>query len=60
MSAKSKAPKTTSRRKFLLAAGATGVAVVAMPQVSRAAFCSSTALGLTLTLSEVLNLLGTS
>ncbi len=36
MSAKSKAPKTTSRRKFLLAAGATGAAVVAMPQVSRA------------------------
>ncbi|HXL68423.1 MAG TPA: TRAP transporter substrate-binding protein [Xanthobacteraceae bacterium] len=36
MSAKSKAPKTTSRRKFLLAAGATGAATIAMPQVSRA------------------------
>jgi TRAP-type mannitol/chloroaromatic compound transport system substrate-binding protein len=28
--------KATSRRKFLLAAGATGVATVAMPQISRA------------------------
>jgi TRAP-type mannitol/chloroaromatic compound transport system substrate-binding protein len=28
--------KTTSRRKFLLAAGATGAATIAMPQVSRA------------------------
>jgi TRAP-type mannitol/chloroaromatic compound transport system substrate-binding protein len=33
MSAKSKAPKTTSRRKFLLAAGATGAAAVAAPTV---------------------------
>src|SRR5262245_66047242 len=32
----SKSAKTTSRRKFLLAAGATGAATVAMPQVSRA------------------------
>src|SRR5262245_29405317 len=32
----SKAAKSTSRRKFLLAAGATGAATVAMPQVSRA------------------------
>jgi len=31
-----KADKTTSRRKFLLAAGAVGAATVAMPQVSRA------------------------
>jgi TRAP-type mannitol/chloroaromatic compound transport system substrate-binding protein len=28
--------KTASRRKFLLAAGATGAATIAMPQVSRA------------------------
>src|SRR5438046_8666430 len=28
--------KATSRRKFLLAAGATGAATIAMPQVSRA------------------------
>ena len=33
---KTKASKTSSRRKFLLAAGATGAAAVAMPQVSRA------------------------
>src|SRR5262245_2659185 len=33
---KTKTSKTTSRRKFLLAAGATGAATVAMPQVSRA------------------------
>src|SRR5499425_1834599 len=33
---KTKTSKTTSRRRFLLAAGATGAATVAMPQVSRA------------------------
>ena len=33
---KSRTSKTTSRRKFLLAAGATGAATIAMPQVSRA------------------------
>ena len=33
---KSHPTKSTSRRKFLLAAGATGAAAVAMPQVSRA------------------------
>jgi TRAP-type mannitol/chloroaromatic compound transport system substrate-binding protein len=33
---KSKKTKSTTRRKFLLAAGATGAAAVAMPQVSRA------------------------
>jgi TRAP-type mannitol/chloroaromatic compound transport system substrate-binding protein len=33
---KSRTSKTASRRKFLLAAGATGAAAVAMPQVSRA------------------------
>ena len=31
-----KSEKSTSRRKFLLAAGAAGAATVAMPQVSRA------------------------
>jgi TRAP-type mannitol/chloroaromatic compound transport system substrate-binding protein len=34
--AKSRSSKITTRRKFLLAAGATGAATVAMPQVSRA------------------------
>src|SRR6266478_3144989 len=33
---KSHTPKSTTRRKFLLTAGATGAAAVAMPQVSRA------------------------
>jgi len=33
---KSRSSKTATRRKFLLAAGATGAAAVAMPQVSRA------------------------
>ena len=33
---KSRTSKTPTRRKFLLAAGATGAATVAMPQVSRA------------------------
>src|SRR6266536_1830424 len=33
---KSRTTKTASRRKFLLAAGVTGAAAVAMPQVSRA------------------------
>src|SRR6266516_393469 len=33
---KSHPTKSTSRRRFLLAAGATGAAAVAMPQVSRA------------------------
>src|SRR5262249_7814098 len=35
-SSKSPTSKAASRRKFLLAAGATGAAAVAMPQVSRA------------------------
>jgi len=35
-SAKSPSSKSATRRKFLLAAGATGAAAVAMPQVSRA------------------------
>ena len=35
MSTKS-SPKSTTRRKFVLAAGATGAAAIAMPQVSRA------------------------
>ena len=36
MSEKSSASKKATRRKFLLAAGATGAATIAMPQVSRA------------------------
>src|SRR5215813_15443179 len=35
-SQRSNASKSATRRKFLLAAGATGAATVAMPQVSRA------------------------
>src|SRR6266540_249463 len=35
-SLRSTASKSTTRRKFLLAAGATGAATIAMPQVSRA------------------------
>jgi TRAP-type mannitol/chloroaromatic compound transport system substrate-binding protein len=36
MTETSDSPKTTSRRKFVMAAGATAAATVAMPQVSRA------------------------
>ena len=36
MSEQARKPKSTTRRKFLLAAGATGAAAIAMPQVSRA------------------------
>ena len=36
MSEKSSASKKATRRKFLLAAGATGAATIAMPQVSSA------------------------